>query len=124
MEGLYIKVEENDIVTERYKYVRPTFDRCTRVGRTLAESEDRTQPTGRRCGYLVMNWLQLRQSSLDDMLDWPGAQPWCRAMAECVQDAEWHSEGDVWTHTQMVCRQLENLDECRRWQRMNARSSS
>ena len=58
-----------------------------------------------------MNWLQLRQSSLDDMLDWAGAQPWCRAMAECVQDAEWHSEGDVWTHTQMVCRQLENLDE-------------
>lgn len=58
-----------------------------------------------------MNWLQLRQSSLDDMLDWAEAQPWCQAMAECVQDAEWHSEGDVWTHTQMVCRQLENLDE-------------
>ena len=25
MEGLYIKVEENDIVTERYKYVRADF---------------------------------------------------------------------------------------------------
>ena len=27
-------------------------------------------------------------------------------MAECPQDEGWHSEGDVWTHTKMVCAQL------------------
>src|SRR4029079_10817126 len=32
-------------------------------------------------------------------------------MAECAQDAEWHSEGDVWTHTKMVCQQLPQLEE-------------
>jgi predicted kinase len=32
-------------------------------------------------------------------------------MSECQQDAEWHAEGDVWTHTKMVCRQLTFLPE-------------
>jgi hypothetical protein len=27
-------------------------------------------------------------------------------MADCQQDEGWHSEGDVWTHTKMVCAQL------------------
>lgn len=58
-----------------------------------------------------MNWQQLKQSPLDDITDWAETQAWCRAMAECVQDAEWHSEGDVWTHTKMVCQQLTELDE-------------
>lgn len=58
-----------------------------------------------------MNWHNLRQASLDDILAWAEPQPWCRAMASCCQDAQWHSEGDVWTHTQMVCRQLLQLDE-------------
>lgn len=31
-------------------------------------------------------------------------------MAACRQDAGWHGEGDVWTHTEMVCRQLPHLD--------------
>jgi predicted kinase len=44
-------------------------------------------------------------------LAWADAQPWCRAMADCAQDAEWHSEGDVWTHTKMVCQQLPQLAE-------------
>ena len=42
---------------------------------------------------------------------WAETQPWCRAMADCAQDAEWHSEGDVWTHTKMVLGQLNELDE-------------
>lgn len=58
-----------------------------------------------------MNWQELKQASLDDIVAWAEPQPWCRAMAECAQDAEWHSEGDVWTHTKMVCRQLAELDE-------------
>jgi predicted kinase len=58
-----------------------------------------------------MNWEQLKQSSQDDIMDWAETQPWCRAMSQCAQDAEWHSEGDVWTHTKMVVGQLLELDE-------------
>ncbi len=58
-----------------------------------------------------MNWQHLSAKSLDDIVAWAETQPWCRAMAECAQDAEWHSEGDVWTHTKMVCQQLTKLDE-------------
>lgn len=58
-----------------------------------------------------MTWSQLRQASLDDILDWADAQPWRRAMADCAQDVEWHAEGDVWTHTKMVCRQLTRLED-------------
>lgn len=58
-----------------------------------------------------MNWNQLKQASLDDIIAWAEDQPWCRAMSECAQDAEWHSEGDVWTHTKLVLRQLLELDD-------------
>ena len=58
-----------------------------------------------------MNWQKLKQAPLADIVEWAEAQPWCRAMADCNQDAEWHSEGDVWTHTKMVCQQLTQLDE-------------
>ena len=58
-----------------------------------------------------MKWQQLKTASLGDILTWAETQSWCRAMAECAQDAEWHSEGDVWTHTKMVCQQLTQLDE-------------
>ena len=58
-----------------------------------------------------MKWHQLKTASWDDILAWAEAQLWCRAMSECAQDAEWHSEGDVWTHTKMVCQQLTQLDE-------------
>ena len=58
-----------------------------------------------------MNWESLQQASLDEIVTWAEGHPWCRAMAECAQDAEWHSEGDVWTHTRMVCHQVYELDE-------------
>ena len=32
-------------------------------------------------------------------------------MVACQQDAQWHAEGDVWTHTNMVCAELEKLGE-------------
>jgi len=57
-----------------------------------------------------MNWQELKQASIDDIVAWAESQPWCRAMADCAQDAEWHSEGDVWTHTKMVCQQLAELE--------------
>jgi predicted kinase len=58
-----------------------------------------------------MNWDNLSRISLDDIVAWAGDEPWCRAMADCRQDAGWHSEGDVWTHTQMVCAQLPQLED-------------
>ena len=58
-----------------------------------------------------MNWQELKQCSLEDVIGWAETQPWCQAMAECAQDAEWHAEGDVWTHTRMVCRELTRLAE-------------
>ncbi|MBX3443199.1 MAG: AAA family ATPase [Planctomyces sp.] len=58
-----------------------------------------------------MNWEQLKQASLDDIMAWAETQPWSQAMADCAQDAEWHSEGDVWTHTKLVLGQLLELNE-------------
>ncbi len=57
-----------------------------------------------------MNWQQLSQSTPADILVWAAEEPWCRAMAACRQDTQWHAERDVWTHTQMVCHQLERLE--------------
>jgi hypothetical protein len=37
-------------------------------------------------------------------IDWAAFQgPWVEAMAGCMQDPLHHGEGDVWTHTRMVC---------------------
>jgi predicted kinase len=58
-----------------------------------------------------MTWDKLSKASLDEIVAWAHDQPWCRAMAECQQDAGWHSEADVWTHTKMVCAQLPQLDD-------------
>jgi predicted kinase len=58
-----------------------------------------------------MKWRELAAASIDDVLEWAESQPWCRLMAECQQDALWHAEGDVWTHTKLVCRQLPLLEE-------------
>ncbi len=59
----------------------------------------------------MMTWHELSQASPEDLLAWAADQPWCRAMADCRQDAGWHSEGDVWTHTKMVCAELQQLRE-------------
>lgn len=58
-----------------------------------------------------MNWRELTEASLESIIAWASPQPWCRAMASCQQDAAWHAEGDVWTHTRMVCAQLPQLPE-------------
>jgi putative nucleotidyltransferase with HDIG domain len=58
-----------------------------------------------------MKWENLKHSSIEDVIDWAEAQPWCAAMAGCARDAGWHSEGDVWTHTKLVMQQLVQLDE-------------
>ena len=65
-----------------------------------------------RRGDLVMkNWDEVERASTDQILAWAETQPWALAMAECQQDAEWHAEGDVWTHTRMVVAEVERLPE-------------
>lgn len=58
-----------------------------------------------------MSWEQLKRASIEGIVAWAEIQPWCQAMARCAQDAQWHSEGDVWTHTKMVLAQLSALEE-------------
>ena len=59
----------------------------------------------------IENWSTLVSSSDEEIIDWARHQPWARKMATCQQDPTWHAEGDVWTHTEMVCRELFQLDE-------------
>ena len=63
-----------------------------------------------------MNWHELSTYSPAKIVAWAAGQPWCQAMSACQQDAAWHAEGDVWTHTQMVCAQLQQLSE---WQELS-----
>jgi predicted kinase len=65
-----------------------------------------------------MMWEQLCTKTADEILAWADDQPWARAMSSCAQDRGWHSEGDVWTHTKMVCAELFRLDE---WQSLTNR---
>lgn len=46
-----------------------------------------------------------------DKLAWAATQPWYLHMQQCPQEPEWHAEGDVMTHTLMVCEEMERLLE-------------
>ena len=59
----------------------------------------------------MTTWADLEAASVDELLDWADGQPWARAMAACGQDAIWHAEGDVWTHTRLVVGELQRLPE-------------
>ena len=59
----------------------------------------------------MKTWRDVENASTAEVLAWAAAQPWAKAMAACSQDAQWHAEGDVWTHTQMVVAELERLPE-------------
>lgn len=58
-----------------------------------------------------MRWDEIRNTPPEAVIAWAGDQPWARSMAACDQDRGWHAEGDVWTHTKMVCGQLPRLDD-------------
>ncbi|HFE44601.1 MAG TPA: HD domain-containing protein [Nannocystis exedens] len=55
------------------------------------------------------------QAAIDQSIDWATLQneTWAADMAKCPQDPEFHGEGDVWTHTVMVCEELRGLDAWR-----------
>jgi predicted kinase len=59
----------------------------------------------------MKTWQEVKHASTDQIIAWAEAQPWAKAMSECHQDAEWHAEGDVWTHTRMVIGEVERLPE-------------
>ena len=59
----------------------------------------------------MRTWADIEPATPGELLAWAGAQAWARAMAACGQDAGWHAEGDVWTHTKMVAAELERLAE-------------
>lgn len=62
-----------------------------------------------------MNWKELSLVEIDGVLAWASDKRWGCAMSKCQQDAEWHAEGDVWTHTKLVVSQLPKLAE---WPRL------
>ncbi|MFK7817936.1 MAG: AAA family ATPase [Planctomycetaceae bacterium] len=64
----------------------------------------------------MKTWREISKKSNDEIIAWAAARPWALEMADCQQDPEWHAEGDVWTHSVMVCRELERLDE---WPNLN-----
>ncbi len=47
-------------------------------------------------------WLDLPSSPAIDWDAVAGRLPWAADMQRCIQDATYHAEGDVWTHTRMV----------------------
>jgi len=59
----------------------------------------------------MKRWSDITRATNARIFAWAEGQPWARAMAVCQQDAQWHAEGNVWTHTKMVCAELERLAE-------------
>lgn len=59
----------------------------------------------------MKTWNDIETATVAQILAWAEKQAWARAMADCQQDAGWHEEGDVWTHTGMVVAELERLPE-------------
>jgi putative nucleotidyltransferase with HDIG domain len=64
----------------------------------------------------VKNWPEIASATGHQLLNWAETQPWAKEMDLCNQDSLWHAEGDVWTHTRMVCAELERLTE---WPSLN-----
>ncbi len=56
-------------------------------------------------------WSALSASDDLEIIEWAKAQPWAVEMAACLQDPSWHAEGDVWTHTAMVCEELFRMEQ-------------
>ena len=57
-------------------------------------------------------WFPHCPAPPDWRVDWPAVEtafPWLRAMAGCPQDPVHHAEGDVLTHTRLVCEALATL---------------
>src|SRR5688500_5049520 len=60
---------------------------------------------------MLSTWKDCFSARDAEIIAWAESQSWARKMARCEQDTQWHAEGDVWTHTKMVCAQLHQLPE-------------
>lgn len=58
---------------------------------------------------VMRSWADMLKAPDADILAWAAMQPWSEPMRLCQQDAGWHAEGDVWTHTGMVFEQVTRL---------------
>lgn len=59
----------------------------------------------------MKTWADMLKAENAAILAWAASQPWAEPMRRCMQDAQWHAEGDVWTHTGMVFDQVTRLDD-------------
>lgn len=59
----------------------------------------------------MKTWADILKAPDSEILMWAAAEPWAEPMRHCMQDAEWHAEGDVWTHTGMVFNQVTRLSQ-------------
>ena len=57
----------------------------------------------------MKTWADMLAAADGEILRWAATQAWAEPMRQCQQDAEWHAEGDVWTHTGMVFEQVTRL---------------
>lgn len=57
----------------------------------------------------MKSWAEIENADDAAILNHAYDTPWAEAMRGCQQDREWHAEGDVWTHTRMVCAELPRL---------------
>lgn len=64
----------------------------------------------------MKTWTDVERAEDAAILAWAFNTPWAEAMRGCQQDSQWHAEGDVWTHTRMVCAELPKLEE---WSRLS-----
>jgi predicted kinase len=67
----------------------------------------------------MRTWASISDATNAQILAWAETQRWALEMSACQQDPQWHAEGDVWTHTRMVCSELERLPEWRSLDRIS-----
>lgn len=66
----------------------------------------------------MKKWGDVLKADDATIFDWATKQLWSEPMRKCVQDAQWHAEGDVWTHTGMVYEQVTRLADYRELSRV------
>lgn len=58
----------------------------------------------------MRTWKNIQKATNAGIIAWAETQAWATPMRLCLQDAQWHAEGDVWTHTLMVCEEVARLE--------------
>lgn len=56
----------------------------------------------------------LLERSPEELLAWAEEQAWVKPLRHTPQDQRYHAEGDVWTHTKLVCDRLRGIEDWRR----------